>query len=222
MPPTNHPLLNRVHADGNLIATDARGTLMGNRGGQFHDPVTQTIKKRVPWAGKQWISCVLQFKGRRRTVWTQGYTELFFLDEVTALSAGHRPCFECRRENAKTFQSALFGALGKQEGWENPPKVAVIDALLHEARLRTEPRYTKLGELPSGAVFRVDDEVFAKASHGVKFWTIRGYRMTHDFNADMDVQVLTPAPIVAALIHGYQPSWHPSGWDASAGSSIDG
>lgn len=222
MSPVNQPLRNCVHADGNLIATHARGTLMGNRGGQFHDPVTQTIKKRVPWAGKQWISCILQFKGRRRTVWRQGYTELFFLDEVTALSAGHRPCFECRRDHAKAFQSALFGALGKQQGWEKPPKVAVIDALLHEARLQTEPRHTRLGDLPPGAVFRVDDGDFAKTAKGTKLWTIEGYGQAEGFKADGVVQVLTPAPIVAALAYGYQPNWHPSEWDASVESLIDG
>lgn len=211
MPVSRNPLPNRVHADGTLVASTARGTLMGNRGGQFHDPVTQTIKKRVPWANKQWISCVLQFKGRKRTVWTQGYTELFFLDEVTALSAGHRPCFECRRDDAKAFQAALFKACGEQEGWERPPKVAVMDGLLHETRLRTEPHYAKVNELPSGTLFKVDELVFAKTPDGIMLWTLEGYGTLDDFSHDGDVQVLTPAPIVAALAHGYQPDWHSSG-----------
>lgn len=209
---SSHPLPNRVHASGALVASTARGTLMGNRGGQFHDPATQTIKKRVPWANRQWISCVLQFKGRQRTVWTQGYTELFFLDEVTALSAGHRPCFECRREAAKAFQGALFDALAGQEDWETLPKVAAIDALLHKARLEAGPRSAKVGELPAGTLFMANEAVFAKTPDGIKLWTFKGYQDATDFAADEDVHLLTPAPIVAALAHGYEPIWHPSRW----------
>ena len=31
------------------------------------------------------------------------FTELFFLDEATALAAGHRPCASCRREDYDRF-----------------------------------------------------------------------------------------------------------------------
>ena len=64
------------------------------------------------FASRQWICCVLQFKNRQRDVWGRYYTELFFLDEVTALAAGHRPCFECRRADATAFASAF--AKGQQ------------------------------------------------------------------------------------------------------------
>lgn len=212
MPASRNPLPNRVHADGRLVASTARGTLMGNRGGQFHDPTTQTVKKRVPWANKQWISCVLQFKNRHRTVWMQGYTELFFLDEVTALSAGHRPCFECRRDDAKAFQAALFKACGHQQSWERLPKVAVMDALLHKARLHTDQRHAKVRDLPIGTLFKVEDRIAARGPEGTKLWTLEGYKETLDLDADRDVQILTPAPIVAALANGYQPGWHPSGY----------
>src|SRR5436853_817264 len=94
-------LQNRVDPFGELIAVPARGTLFGNRGGHFHRD-DRTLSKRR-WASRQWICCVLSFKGRHREVWRDGYTELFFLDEVTALAAGHRPCFECRRADAKAF-----------------------------------------------------------------------------------------------------------------------
>src|SRR3982750_3317937 len=94
-------LQNRVNPFGELIAAPSRGTLFGNRGGRFHrDDHTPGTRR---WASRQWICCVLDFKGRHRQVWGRGYTELFFLDEVTALAAGHRPCFECRRADAKTF-----------------------------------------------------------------------------------------------------------------------
>ena len=56
---------------------------------------------------------MLDFNNRHRKVWGDGYTELFFLDEVTALAAGHRPCFECRRKDAERF-AALFSGKAKR------------------------------------------------------------------------------------------------------------
>lgn len=211
------PLPNRVLADGRLVASHTRGTLMGNRGGRFHDPETQTVTKRVPWVNKQWISCVLQFKDRHRTVWTQGYTELFFLDEATALSAGHRPCFECRRKDAKAFQLALFGACADQEVWESPPKVASMDALLHQARTSNEVRYRPVDQLPIGAMFEIDREFFAITPVGTKRWTLAGYEEITDFDSATQVRLVTPAPIVAALAKGYAPGWHTSGKRLPAG-----
>jgi hypothetical protein len=95
------PLQNRVDPFGELFADLARGTFMGNRGGRFHTE-TRTLTARR-WAARQWICCELAFKGRHREVWGRFYTELFFLDEPTALAAGHRPCFECRRQDAEGF-----------------------------------------------------------------------------------------------------------------------
>lgn len=100
------PLPNRVDPFGKIHAVGARGTLMGNRGGCFHRD-DKTLKP-THWASRQWIVCELEFKGRRRTLMSPGrYTELFFLDEATALAGGHRPCFECRRERATAFVDAV-------------------------------------------------------------------------------------------------------------------
>src|SRR5262245_5520966 len=101
------PLQNRVTPFGDLIATAARGTLMGNRG-CLHDDCRQI---RRPFALKRWIACVLDFRGRHRTVMAPGrYTELFFLDEATALAAGHRPCAECRHADYVRFRSLWAAA----------------------------------------------------------------------------------------------------------------
>src|SRR5271154_4927188 len=98
------PLQNRVSPHGELFASPARGSLFGNRGGRFHTDARTLTARR--WASRQWICCVLDFKNRRRNVWGRFYTELFFLDEPTALAAGHRPCFECRRQDANVFREA--------------------------------------------------------------------------------------------------------------------
>jgi hypothetical protein len=56
------PLQNRVTPFGEPVADPARGLLFGNRGGRFHDPDTRMLRTRR-WASKQWICCVLEFKG---------------------------------------------------------------------------------------------------------------------------------------------------------------
>ena len=98
------PLQNRVTPSGDIIATPHRGLFTGNRG-IIHDPATKTLTRR--WASKAWLTCVCEFRGRRRKVMGgRSWTELFFLDEATAFAAGHRPCFFCRRDDAKRFRAA--------------------------------------------------------------------------------------------------------------------
>ena len=97
------PLQNRVNPYGEILAHPARGTMMGNRGGKFHRD-DQTLGRRR-WASRHWICCDLHWKSHHHEPMGKGYTSLFFLDEVTALSAGHRPCFYCRRKDAQLFLS---------------------------------------------------------------------------------------------------------------------
>src|SRR5215475_3431419 len=123
------PLPNRVDPFGQLFADSARGLMFGNRGGKFHrDDRTLGLRR---WASSRWICCRLEFKGRHRAVWSKGYTELFFLDEPTALAAGHRPCFECRRADAKAFAAAFAAA----HRLDVPPNAADMDRVLHAERL---------------------------------------------------------------------------------------
>ena len=121
------PLQTRITPFGELIADPARGLFMGNRGGRIHGADRKLTARR--WASRQWICCRLDFKGRHRTVWGDSYTELFFLDEVTALAAGHRPCFECRRADALAFTDAWARTCGHH------PRAAEMDATLHAERL---------------------------------------------------------------------------------------
>ena len=123
------PLQNRVDPFGNLFADKSRGLFMGNRGGRIHD-ADQTLGARR-WASKQWICCVLDFNNRKRKVWGNSYTELFFLDEPTALAAGHRPCFECRRKDAELFAN-LWAQSFKLK---MRPRAAEMDHVLQAERL---------------------------------------------------------------------------------------
>jgi hypothetical protein len=194
-------LQNRVDPFGELIATPARGTLMGNRGGRIHtDGRTLTARR---WSSRQWICCVLDFNGRQRDVWGRWYTELFFLDEPTAFAAGHRPCFECRRKDAEQF-ALLFS--GKRKRASAP----AMDKLLHAERLDGKAKRTHrmpFAALPDGVFVAIGNEAYAVRGKRLLYWTPRGYDRTVA-RPRGTAEVLTPPAIVAVLKRGYQPRWH--------------
>src|SRR5579863_8394968 len=140
------PLQNRVDPGGAIISTPCRGTMMGNRGGPLHNDERVIVRQ---FKTRQWIACVLEFKGRRRIVMSPNrYTELFFLDEAVALAAGHRPCAECRRERFNAFRNA----------WTGSPRAPEIDLALHGARIDRRGRKitweAQLDTLPDGCFIR--------------------------------------------------------------------
>jgi hypothetical protein len=198
------PLQNRVNPFGELFDDSSRGLFMGNRGGRFHRGDQTLGAKR--FASKQWICCQLQFKNRQRKVWSTGYTELFFLDEVTALAAGHRPCFECRREDATLFAACWMQAFKLPA----PPRVADMDVVLHAERLDndTKRRHRRaLETLPDGALIALDDDAFAVRGDTLLRWQPSGYGEPRPRGTGM-VEVLTPPATLAVLAAGYRPKWH--------------
>jgi hypothetical protein len=205
------PLQNRVTPFGELIAVAARGTLMGNRG-CLHDE-RRRIRRR--FVGRRWIHCVLEFKGRHRAVMTpHRYTELFFLDEATALAAGHRPCAECQRERYLDFRAHWAGARGARTT-SAPPSVDEIDRVLHAERL--EPAggkrtyHTRVAQLPVGVlVTDAEDRPHLVVDDALLPWTPTGYADAIRQPLDA-VRVLTPPSIVRAIDHGYVVGVHPSG-----------
>jgi hypothetical protein len=216
-------LQNRVDPFGNIIQTPARGAWMGNRG-VIHDE-HQTI--RWPFRIKAWITCVLQFKGRHRTVMTPDrWTELFFLDEATAFAAGHRPCFECRREDASRFKSYWIKG-NPAFGFTIKTPIAEIDKIIHNERI--DARGNKLTydasiqDLPDGTFIEWEGKAFLLAEGRLHGWTPFGYeknsiaakeqriglphveqRVGSSPEARL-VNVLTPQSIVNAFRAGYGP-----------------
>jgi len=179
---------------------------MGNRG-CLHD-AQQRIRR--PFAVKRWIICVLQFKGRHRRVMTpEQYTELFFLDEATALAAGHRPCAECQRERYVMFREHWAGR-GRTR-----PTAEDLDDVLHAERLgadRGKRTYReRLSRLPPGAMV-ADDEgrAYLVREASVLPWAPAGYGPPRPRPGDAEMLVLTPRSIVAALTRGYPVGVHPS------------
>ena len=201
------PLQNRVDPFGELLVTPARGTLFGNRGGKFHTDDKKLTSRR--WVSRQWICCVLDFKGRQRDVWGRYYTELFFLDEVTALAAGHRPCFECRRSEAEDFAARWRTALKLRER----PRAPEMDDVLHAERLDSRAKRMhrrKIDDLPDGAMIALDGEAHAVRGSSLLRWTPAGYDGKKKRPAGITVDVLTPPAMLAVLKAGYRPQWHPS------------
>lgn len=201
------PLPNRVTPYGEPTAVAARGTLVGNRG-VLHDRDQRIVRFSQ---GTRWISCVLSFRDRRRVPMTPGrYTELFFLDEATALAAGHRPCMECRREDALDFRAAWARATGADPAI----RFGELDAILHEQRLAARGRMrtwtSALDALPDGAMIDRDGTALLRLGVGLLRWTPTGYEPTAGLPGTSEVTVLTPPDVVAALHAGYQPAPHPS------------
>jgi len=198
------PLQNRVDPFGNLFATPVRGLLMGNRGGRLHDAQRKLGSRR--WVSKQWICCKLAFNNRHRTVWGEGYSELFFLDEVTAFATGHRPCFECRRRDAENF-AVLFS------GKKQRASAAAMDKVLHGERLAGQDKRMHrrgIDELPDGAVIAIDGDAFAVRGERLLRWTPAGYAEAQPRPRRIETQVLTPPAMLAVLSRGYALFWHPS------------
>jgi hypothetical protein len=201
------PLQNRVDPFGELFATPARGTLFGNRGGRFHAD-DQTLTRRR-WASRQWICCLLEFKGRQRDVWGRFYTELFFLDEVTALAAGHRPCFECRRKEAEDFAGRWQAAFKLRAR----PYAPAMDEVLHAERLDGRAKRShrrKLDGLPDGAMIASEGAAWAVRGASLLRWGPTGYGSRNRRPRGTMVGVLTPPATLAVLAAGYHPRWHAS------------
>ena len=202
------PLQNRVDPFGLIHAVPERGSFMGNRGGCFHTE-DQTLKP-THWKTRQWITCVLAFKNRRRELMQDGkYTELFFLDEATALAAGHRPCYECRYADAKRFREALVRA----GVFRYRPKASDLsDAIAGEIqavlRGKSEREHIAPLDLPDGAMFTTGSAAYLKWNDQAWAWSFAGYERPVGL-PDQAVR-LTPHITCQALAHGYTPKVHPS------------
>ena len=205
------PLQNRVTPFGDIVAMAQRGLFTGNRG-IIHDPATKTLLNRR-WSSKAWIVCTLDFRGWRRDVMAKrSWTELFFLDEATALAAGHRPCFFCRRADATAFRAAWAEGQEQAQGRRARPRATDMDAVLHDERLAHRKRRLHdlpwpVAALPDGAMVQAGAESFLILVGKPLRWSPDGYRAA---TLPADVKLLTPPSTLSALIAGYRPVLHQS------------
>jgi hypothetical protein len=202
----SRPRQNRVTPTGELIAVPDRGMFFGNRGCLLGSGG----ELRRFFQVRRWIICVVEFKGRRRHPLMQPgrYTELFFLDEATALAAGHRPCAECQRARYDEFRSAWAAGRGD----DRLPSAVTLDDALHAERWSgSGRRYAEMAadKLPPGAMFVAGDQVHLVVDGGCRAWTPGGYDESRPLPAG-EVTLLTPPSTVDAIRRGYSPVLHPS------------
>jgi hypothetical protein len=203
-------LQNRVTPFGEIVAVAARGTLMGNRG-CLHDSERRIVKSSARVA---WVTCRLQWQDIRREIMAPGkYTELFFLDEATALAAGHRPCGDCRAERLVEFERAwaagVEGRPGEVALVQNIDPVMKLDRVERKGAQR---RFTaRAGGLPDGVFVQLpDEEWIARLKWRGQFlkWSPTGYGHPRAVEAKTTITVLTPACTVKVLAAGYVPEVH--------------
>jgi hypothetical protein len=186
---------------------------MGNRG-ILHD-AEGSIKRA--WQVKRWLVCVLEFRGRKRKVMAPNrYTELFFLDEATALAAGHRPCAECRHRRFLAFCNAWKLAYPMDRGLQRPT-ADEIDSRLHGERVasdRSRRFFTEaLDGLPDGVFVTAggpEEPAYLVWGDNLLAWSPAGYQLRRPREKDERVMVLTPKSTVQAIRAGYVPEVHVS------------
>jgi len=177
---------------------------MGNRG-LIHNESQQIVR---PFRLKAWITCRLEFKERHREVMSPGlYTELFFLDETTAFSAGHRPCAECRREDYNRFKTAWVEG-NPSFRFDSKTVIGKIDEILHRERMDANgykvTYIERLDNLPDGSFIEYEGKPFIIKQPGqVAAWTAFGYEKTIELPTEIKVVVLTPQSIVNTFRAGY-------------------
>ncbi|MEO1747461.1 MAG: hypothetical protein AAFR27_02380 [Pseudomonadota bacterium] len=200
-------LQNRVTPFGDIIATPARGTLTGNRG-IIHDPDLRRLLPNRRWSTKAWIYCLCAFQNRKRDVFGYngrnggaGWTNLFFLDEATALAAGHRPCFYCQRTRANAFRDAWISAF---DHW---PGVQSVDNRLHAERLTSkQKRHHPLPKkLVDGMMVACEGQAFVFTQGVWLCWQSNGYAATEGFDLK-NATLLTPPSIARIIEAGFDPA----------------
>ncbi len=208
------PRRNRVDPWGDLHAVGDRGLFTGNRGCL----VDETGRVRRHHVGSLWITCVTELGGRRMPLAAPGrWTPLFFLDDAVALAAGHRPCAYCRRDDYLCYRDAVTESLGASR----PLFSTELNRRLGDERHspgrgleRAGDRKlwsTDIDKLPSGSVIVVDDgQARVLLEDRSLAFGFGGWSSPRSRPRRGRVTVLTPPTSVAALLHGFAPTMHPS------------
>jgi hypothetical protein len=201
------PHRNRVTPAGDLVTVPDRGTLTGNRG-VLHDASGEIVRRAQV---RRWITCLPEFRGRHREVMTPGrYTHLFFLDEATALAAGHRPCAECRNADYRRFRAAWAAAHGTAR-----PRAEAMDDVLHAERAltggRRATRPRDVATLPDGVFVTEGGDDWLLHDGALHRWTPGGYAGQRPKPPPgTHLALLTPPATVAVIARDYPPGVHVS------------
>jgi hypothetical protein len=138
------------------------------------------------------------------------WTALFFLDEATALAAGHRPCAYCRRQDYLDFSAAWHAAAQLPRR----PRADEMDQALHSertGRLRHQvTHHAAAGELPDGVMIWAGGRAGLLLAGLLLPWSFHGYGAPEELSSPGAAGVLTPPSAVAAIAAGYRPLVDPT------------
>ncbi len=200
-------LQNRVDPKGQLHAVSSRGMFMGNKGWLHND--AKQIVKNFSWNG--WVICSLQHKGIKRELMAKGaYTELFFLDEATALSAGHRPCNDCLKDKFIEFKKTWIYA--NCEDKSQNVLMGYINKINQKERYHRGDKVTfleRMDSLPDGTFIEYKSHCYLIYQGAKYLWSFDGYTEESALS-DENVTVLTPKSFISVLANGYVPIYHDS------------
>ncbi len=202
-------MLNIVDPTSTISRETAPFTLIGNRG-ELHEG-----NRVVRHASRNdWLYCVTSSLTDPKEFMAPGkFTDLFFLDEATALAAGHRPCGLCNWARFVQFAKAWKIVYGVEEVLAHE-----IDAELGIHRVRRKKQVTYLHDatdLPAGVFLRVVGrpeplllfryEQPKRREHWCVYpWSNHGYGVKEPRPEGL-VEVLTPRPTVEVIRAGFAP-----------------
>jgi hypothetical protein len=203
------PAQNRVTPFGEIVAYPERGKFLGNRG-ELKVKGGQLVGA-ARWKTQSWIYCDTDPKyAQKEGEPPHRYTNLFFLDEPTALSAGHRPCGYCLRKRYAQFVACWLKGNPQFNFEKDVPKQ--IDRVLHQERTSRmngeETLRGTLAELPPAVMIIRPEEsqhCYLWYDDHLRRWTPAGYSEKLSVDPDTIVEVLTPASIVNAIRAGFIP-----------------
>lgn len=201
---------NRVDPFGDLHAVVERGMLTGNRGCLVDDDRRLVRHHR----GNLWISCVTNFRGWHQPLDApHRWTPLFFLDDAVALAAGHRPCGTCRSDAYASYRDAVTRAIpGRWTATDLNRRLATERLHLGRGLERAGDRrvwQTEFGAVPSGTVVMLDARPCLVVGNVARPFGFSGWGPGRLVDSSRTVTVLTPRLSVAALAHGYTPTFTP-------------
>jgi hypothetical protein len=195
------PLQNRVNPYGEICFSENRGAFTGNRG-VIHNEKRQIVRH---FKVKRWIICLLKYKHYQRKVMTPNrWTELFFLDEATALAAGHRPCTFCQRERSIEFREHWVAANQTFYGISDK-KVDAIDNVLHEERISVEKPFLQIDDLPDGVFVEFNKKPYLIFNNRLLEWSFEGYADPVEKPQNVALKIITPLSTVRSIKNGFQP-----------------
>lgn len=204
------PAQNRVTPFGEIVSYSEKGKYLGNRGELTIDDCRQLVGSSR-WKTQSWVYCSTDEKfAPKESEKPPKYTKLFFLDEYTALAAGHRPCGYCLRNSFDDFIEAWLA--GNPEYNFQKDISRQIDRVIHKertSRMRGEEAYNAcLASLPSGVMVVLPEsstDCYLWQDEKLCKWSPAEYAASISYEQDAEVDVLTPKTIVNAILAGFIP-----------------